>query len=174
MTNFKQKLSTVKAFIFDFDGVLSSSVIALSPDGEPLRTANFKDGYAIQYAVKKGFIFAIISGGKSEAVRIRFSALGIKDLYFSSKDKTIYLKELLEKYNLHADEVLYMGDDIPDYEVMKMVGVPVCPADAVPEIKEAACYISPVKGGEGCARDVIEQVLKAQNKWMEGKEALGW
>ncbi len=84
------------------------------------------------------------------------------------------MKELLEKYNLHADEVLYMGDDIPDYEVMKMVGVPVCPADAVPEIKEAACYISPVKGGEGCARDVIEQVLKAQNKWMEGKEALGW
>ncbi len=174
MTNFKQKLSTIKAFVFDIDGVLSSSMVPLYPNGEPMRTANIKDGYAIQFAIKKGFIVAIISGAKTEAIKVRFSGLGIKDLYLAAKDKTICLKELLENNNLHADEVLYMGDDIPDYEVMKMVGVPVCPADAVPEIKSVSCYISHAKGGEGCARDVIEQVLKAQNKWMDGKEAFGW
>lgn len=172
--NFKQKLSSIKAFVFDVDGVLSSSIIPLFPDGEPMRTANIKDGYAIQLAIKKGFIVGIISGARTEAIRARFAALGIKDIYLAARNKPGCLKEFLENNKLNAEDVLYMGDDIPDYEVMKMVGVPVCPADAASDIKNISCYVSHVKGGEGCARDVVEQVMKAQDKWMNCPEAFGW
>ena len=172
--NFKQKLTSIKAFVFDIDGVLSSSYVPLGFDGEPMRTANLKDGYAIQYAIKKGFIVGIISGAQTEAVRVRFSYLGIKDIYLAACNKMICLKDFLKKHNLNAEDVLYMGDDIPDYEVMQTVGVAVCPADAVPEIKEISCYISHKKGGEGCARDVIEQAMRAQDKWMDCPEAFCW
>lgn len=172
--NFKQKLSAIKAFVFDVDGVLSPGTIPLHPSGEPMRMANIKDGYAIQLAVKKGFVVGIITGADTEAIRIRFEKLGVKDIYLSASDKTVYLEDFLKKNNLDPENVLYMGDDIPDYEVMKIVGTAVCPADAVSEIKNISCYISPIEGGGGCARDVIEQTMKVQNKWMDGKEAFGW
>ena len=174
MPNFKELLPKVKAMVFDVDGVLSTSAIPLHPSGEPMRVINTKDGYALSLAVKKGFPMAIITGAKTEAVRIRFEDLGIKDVHIRVGRKTEKLLEFLAKYNLKAEEVLYMGDDIPDYEVMKMVGIPVCPADAAPEIKEISLYISDKNGGDGCGRDVIEQVLKAQGLWMNGSEAFGW
>jgi 3-deoxy-D-manno-octulosonate 8-phosphate phosphatase (KDO 8-P phosphatase) len=172
--NFKQKLSTVKALIFDVDGVLSPDMIPMHPNGEPMRMANVKDGYAMQLAVKKGFIIGIITGGRTESVRMRYENLGVKNVYMGASVKMESFHDFLQKNNLTAADILYMGDDIPDYEVMKVVGTPVCPRDAMTEIKEISCYISPFKGGEGCARDVIEQVMKAQHKWMDGKEAFGW
>ena len=172
--NFKENLNKIKAFVFDVDGVLSATTVPLHPSGEPMRMVNIKDGYAMQYAVKKGYILAIITGGKTEAVRKRFVGLGIKDVYMSSAVKIKDFKNFLEKNNLSADEVMYMGDDIPDYEVMKACGFPCCPADAASEIKEISCYVSDKKAGEGCGRDVIEQVMKAQGKWMDDNVAFGW
>ncbi|SFD86582.1 KdsC family phosphatase [Thermophagus xiamenensis] len=171
MTNFKEDLMKVKAFAFDVDGVLSSQVIPLHPTGEPMRTANIKDGFAIQLAVKLGYQVAIITGGKTEAVRKRYINLGVQDVYMGSSDKIIDFKSWISKHNLNPDNILYMGDDLPDFPVMEKVGVPVCPADAVEEIKSLCKYISHLKGGEGCARDVIEQVLRAHGKW--GKD-LTW
>ena len=150
MSSINYDLSKIKAFVFDVDGVLSCDVIPLHPNGDPMRTVNIKDGYALQLAVKKGYHVAIITGGYTEAVQIRFSRLGIT-----------------------PEEVMYAGDDIPDYEVMTMVGLPVAPADAAPEIKRIAKYISHKNGGAGVARDVIEQVMRAQGHWM-GDEAFGW
>lgn len=166
-------LKKIKALVFDVDGVLSADMIPLHPSGEPMRMVNIKDGYALQLAVKRGFEVAIITGGNTEAVRIRFAGLGIRHLYLGAKHKQEQLNHFLETTGLDASEVLYMGDDIPDYKVMKMVGLPVCPADAAAEIKAISTYISPVKGGRGCGRDVIEQVMKAHNKWMDD-EAFGW
>ena len=168
------KEAQIKALFFDVDGVLSAETIFLHPDGEPMRSVNIKDGYALQLAVKCGLHVAIITGGKTEAVRKRYEGLGIKDVYLGAAVKTREYKELLEKYNLKPEEVLYMGDDIPDYEVMQLVGLPCCPADAAPEIKAISKYISHRQGGYGCGRDVIEQVLKAQGKWMAGQAAFGW
>lgn len=167
-------LKKIKALFFDVDGVLSGSTILLSPDGEPMRTVNIKDGYALQLAVKCGLHIAIITGGSTRAVRLRYESLGIKDIYLGSAVKTKQYNELLEKYSLKPEEVLYMGDDIPDYEVLRLVGLPCCPADAAPEIKAVCRYISHKKSGEGCGRDVIEQVLKAQGKWMTDAKAFGW
>ncbi|GHT32733.1 hydrolase [Bacteroidia bacterium] len=172
--NFREKLKTIRAFVFDVDGVLSRNDISLSTDGEPMRTANIKDGYAMQLAVKKGYILAIITGAKTENIRVRYERLGLKDIYLAASHKITYLNDFLQKHNLNAENVLYMGDDIPDYEVMSAVGVAVCPSDAAEEIKAIACYVSPVEGGKGCARDVIEQTLKAQGKWFDGREAFGW
>jgi len=160
--------------VFDVDGVLSDSTIAMDEEGQPLRTLNVKDGYAIQLAVKRGLIIAIISGGRSKAVERRYDYLGVKYVYMGSSYKAVDLKDLMQKTGISFDEMLYMGDDIPDYEVMRLVGCPVCPADAALEIKEISKYISPNKGGRGAARDVIEQVLKAQGKWMSDKVAFGW
>lgn len=167
-------LKKIKAVVFDVDGVLSNDVVYLHPSGEPMRSANIKDGYALQLAVKSGLIVSIITGGKTEAVRIRYEALGIKDVYMGAAVKIKEYTHLLEKYGLNHEEVLYMGDDIPDYEVMKACGLPCCPCDAAPEIKEVAKYISHRKGGEGCGRDVVEQVLRAQGKWMANEKAFGW
>ncbi|MBO7316541.1 MAG: HAD hydrolase family protein [Paludibacteraceae bacterium] len=172
--NVKEKMAKIKAFAFDVDGVLSANTIPLFPDGEPMRMINIKDGYAIHQAVLKGFPIAIISGGKTNAIRVRFESLGIKDIYLGSRFKTNEFADFLEKYDLQPSDVLFMGDDIPDFEVMKMVGIAACPCDAAPEIKEISAYISNKKGGEGCGRDVIEQVLKAQDKWMCDKESFGW
>ncbi|HRS67643.1 MAG TPA: HAD hydrolase family protein [Paludibacteraceae bacterium] len=172
--NFKQALTQVKAFAFDVDGVLSATCIPLAANGDPMRMINIKDGYALHLAAKKGYPIAIITGGNTEAIRIRFSSLGIQDIYLASHYKVTDFNDFLAKYNLKAEEVMYMGDDIPDYEVMKLSGIPVCPADAAPEIKAISCYVSDKNGGQGCGRDVIEQVLKAQDHWMNGQEAFGW
>lgn len=167
-------LKKIKALVFDIDGVLSGETIPMSSDGEPMRTVNIKDGYAIQLAAKSGLIVAIITGGKSEAILRRYQALGVRDIYMGASVKTVEFAHLTEKYGLKAEDVLYMGDDIPDFEVMRLCGLPCCPADAAPEIKEIACYISHRNGGYGCGRDVIEQVLKAQDKWMSHSHAFGW
>lgn len=167
-------LTKIRAIFFDVDGVLSSETINLHPSGEPMRSVNIKDGYAIQHAAKSGFLIAIITGGKTEAVYKRFAGLGLTEIYLGASVKIHTYEELCKKYNLLDEEVMYMGDDIPDYEVMRRCGCPVCPADACHEIQSISRYISPRKGGEGCARDVIEQVLVAQNKWMHNDEAFGW
>ena len=167
-------LKKIRALVFDVDGVLSANTITLHPNGEPMRTVNIKDGYAIQLAVKCGLIIAIITGGKTESVRKRYEGLGVKDIYMCAAVKTKEFADLVDKYGLKKEEILYMGDDIPDFEVLSMSGLPCCPADAALEIKEVCRYISHVDGGYGCGRDVIEQVLKAQGKWMTNEEAFGW
>ena len=171
--SFKEDLKNVKAFVFDVDGVFTNSNIYLHPSGELMRSMNIKDGYAIQYAIKKGYPVAIITGGNSESVRERFVNLGVTDIYLKSHSKLDDFEDFLFKYDLSADEILYMGDDIPDYHVMTKVGLPTCPANAAEEIKEISRYISDRNGGEGCVRDVIEQVLKLQGKWLN-EDAYNW
>ncbi|MGL4291982.1 MAG: KdsC family phosphatase [Bacteroidales bacterium] len=166
-------LTKIKGLVFDVDGVLSSDMIPLHPNGEPMRMINIKDGYALQLAVKQGFEVAIITGGNTEAVYKRFAALGIQHLYLGAKIKKVQFAHFLEQTGLDASQVMYMGDDIPDYEVMSHVGLAACPADAAAEIKQISTYISPKEGGKGCARDVIEQIMKAHSKWMDG-QAFGW
>ena len=173
MSSINYDLNKIKAFVFDVDGVLSCDVIPLHPNGDPMRTVNIKDGYALQLAVKKGYQVAIITGGYTEAVKIRFSRLGITHIYMKSAVKIHDYQDFLAKTGLQPEEVMYAGDDIPDYEVMKLGGLPVAPADAAPEIKRIAKYISHKNGGEGVARDIIEQTMKAQGVWM-GDEAFGW
>lgn len=167
-------LSKIKAIVFDVDGVLSTSTIPMDNDGQPIRSLNIKDGYAVQLAVKKGLNIAIITGGKTEQIRRRYESLGVKHIYIGSSVKMKDYEDLLQKTGVTDDEVLYMGDDIPDYEIMLRVGLPCCPADAAPEIKAISKYVSPCMGGYGCGRDVIEQVLKAHGKWMDDKIAFGW
>ncbi len=162
--NFKQKLRNINTFIFDVDGVLTNGTL-LVLQGELHRIMNIKDGYALKEAVNSGYNVIIISGGKSESVRKRLSDLGIKNIYLGVEDKRAKLAEIVEEFKINIEQTLYMGDDLPDYEVMQVCGVPCCPADAVSEIKNLSLYVSSQKGGEGCARDVIEQVLRLQNKW---------
>ena len=164
MKNFKERLKNVRCHIFDIDGVLTNGSLVVMP-GELHRIMNIRDGFALKEAVTQGLHVAIISGGKSESVRTRLQNLGIKDIYLGVEDKMDRYDELKIMYDLNDDEILYMGDDIPDYTVMQKAGLPCCPPDAVPEIRNLCIYVSPVKGGEGCVRDVTEQVLKAQDKW---------
>ena len=173
MSSINYDLRKIKAFVFDVDGVLSCDVIPLHPNGDPMRTVNIKDGYALQLAVTNGYEVAIITGGYTEAVQIRFSRLGIQHIYMRSAVKVHDFKDFMEKTGLSPEQIMYAGDDIPDYEVMTRVGLPVAPADAAPEIKEIAKYISSRRGGEGVARDVIEQTMRAQGHWF-GEEAFGW
>lgn len=173
MNNFKEQLRGIKAFVFDIDGVLSTQTIALSVWGVPLRTVNLRDGYAIQLAVKKGYYVGVISGARSKEYIKRLKILGVSDIYLNSRQKTGSMKELAQRWKIDFSSILYMGDDIPDFEVMKMVGLPACPADADSEIKQISMYISDKRGGEGCVRDVIEQTLRLHNKWMD-HEAFSW
>jgi len=173
MSNFKEELSKVKAFVFDVDGVLSNAKIYLHPGNDLMRSMNIKDGYAIQYAHRKGYPICIITGGNSKAVEERFRNLGVTDIYLKSRNKMDNLEDFLSKYEFGAENILYMGDDLPDYLVMKKVGFPTCPSDAAEEIKSISNYISDIPGGEGCVRDVIEQVLRLQGKWMEA-DAFTW
>jgi 3-deoxy-D-manno-octulosonate 8-phosphate phosphatase (KDO 8-P phosphatase) len=164
--NFKAKLKDINTFIFDVDGVFTNNIIFLSSDGEPLRTANVRDGYTVQLAVKMGLRIVILSGGKGEATRKRFEGLGVKDIYLGAGTKIDVLNQFIEENNLAKEDICYMGDDIPDYAVMQKAGLATCPSDAAPEIKSIAHYVSPFKGGEGCVRDVLEQALKMKGMWM--------
>jgi 3-deoxy-D-manno-octulosonate 8-phosphate phosphatase (KDO 8-P phosphatase) len=173
MGNFKEDLGRIKAFVFDIDGVLSTQTIAMNSFGVPTRTVNFRDGYALQLAVKKGYLVAVISGSNSKEYIKRMKNLGVKDVHLNSRSKMEQFRSFLRKYSLDSENVLFMGDDIPDYEVMKYAGIPVCPSDADSEIKKISVYVSDRKGGEGCVRDIIEQVLRLHNKWMDD-EAFKW
>jgi 3-deoxy-D-manno-octulosonate 8-phosphate phosphatase (KDO 8-P phosphatase) len=173
MANFKEELGKVKAFVFDIDGVLSLQTISLNAFGVPNRTVNLRDGYAIQLAVKKGYKVGIISGSNSKEYLRRLKLLGVREIYLNSKSKMEHYSAFRKKFRLDDSEVLFMGDDIPDFEVMKHAGIPVCPSDADSEIKQVALYISDKKGGEGCVRDVIEQVLRLHDNWMDS-DAFKW
>ncbi|MCD6112449.1 MAG: HAD-IIIA family hydrolase [Bacteroidales bacterium] len=167
MTNYKSLLNNINTFIFDYDGVLTDGKIYLTQDGELQRTVNVRDGYIMQLAAKKGYNIAIITGGKSMSVFHRFHNLGINDVFLGVRDKYQVYKNYISENNINPENVLYMGDDIPDFEVMNNVGMPTCPADAVEEIKSISKYISDINGGDGCVRDIIEQVLKVQGRWMK-------
>jgi 3-deoxy-D-manno-octulosonate 8-phosphate phosphatase (KDO 8-P phosphatase) len=170
--NFKELLADVKAFVFDVDGVFTDGTVILHSSGELLRTSNTRDGYAVHVAVERGFPIAIISGGKSEAVRQRFKGLGVTDIYLGATDKVDALEDFRFKYGIELSQILYMGDDLPDYEVLQKVGIPTCPLDAAPEIKQISAYISSYAGGKGCVRDVIEQVLRLNGKWGSSSNGL--
>ena len=167
-------LNKIKAIVFDVDGVLSAETITMASTGEPLRTVNIKDGYAIQLAMKLGLRIAIMTGGNTEAIRKRYEGLGVKDVYMGCAVKIETYERFLAKYSLRDENILYVGDDIPDYEIMSRVGCPCCPFDACNEIRNISLYVSNRKGGYGCGRDVIEQVLKAQGIWMADNRAFGW
>lgn len=167
-------LKKIRTIIFDIDGVLSAETIPLGEDGQPRRTVNIKDGYAIQLAMKMGLRIAVITGCKIEAVGVRYRGLGMEDIYLGSAVKVKTYEDYIAKYGFYDDEVMYMGDDIPDLEIMRRVGCPVCPKDACHEVKEASIYVSDMKGGYGCGRDVIEQTLKAQGHWLKDERAFGW
>jgi 3-deoxy-D-manno-octulosonate 8-phosphate phosphatase (KDO 8-P phosphatase) len=163
--NVLQLFAPIRVFVFDVDGVLTDGSLLATEEGHLLRRMSIKDGYALQLAIKKGYKVWIISGGKSEAVRARLNKLGITDVHIGIESKKEMLQEIVEASDTDYSHILYMGDDIPDYACMKICGLPCCPNDAVPEIREISKYISPVKGGDGCVRDVIEKVLKLNGHW---------
>lgn len=167
-------LKKVKAIIFDVDGVLSRQTITLASSGEPLRTVNIKDGYAIQLAQKLGLRIAILTGGNTQAIRIRYENLGVEDVYMGCAVKITTYEEFKTKYSLDDEEIVYVGDDIPDYEVMLRCGCPCCPADACSDIKAISTYVSSRNGGDGVGRDIVEQVLRAQGLWLNDAKAFGW
>lgn len=163
--NYKTKLSRIKALAFDVDGVFTDGTVQLLPGHEPIRTFHSKDGYAIQVAARQGFLLAVITGGKSETVKERLKTLGVQDVWLGARHKIEAYEEWLAMYDLRDEEVLYMGDDLPDTEVLQRAGLSCCPHDSAPEIRAIVDYISPIDGGKGCVREVIEQVLRAQGKW---------
>ena len=163
--SYKQIMNAINTFVFDVDGVLTDSSVHITATGDMLRTMNIRDGFAMKAALESGYHVCIISGGNNEGVRIRLRNLGITDIYLASPDKVETFKEYAELYSIKSENVLYMGDDIPDYHVMQLVGLPTCPQDASPEIKAICQYISHKNGGQGAVRDVIEQVMKVQDKW---------
>ncbi len=163
--NIFESFKKIKTFIFDVDGVLTDGNLLVTETGELLRIMNSKDGYAMKHAIEKGYKICIITGGKSNSVVLRLNGLGINDVFYKVEDKVPVLNDYISKNGLNPDEVLYMGDDMPDYEVMQMVGLPTCPQDAVSDIINISTYVSPIKGGEGCVRDVIEKVMKLHDLW---------
>ena len=167
-------LKKIKAIIFDVDGVLSCETITLPAEGVPLRTVNIKDGYAIRLAMKLGLRIVVMTGATVDAIKHRYEGLGMEDIYMSCSVKIKTYESFLQKYGLADENIMYMGDDIPDLEVMRRVGCPVCPKDACPEVREASIYVSHRNGGCGCARDVIEQTLRAQGLWQMNATAFGW
>ena len=171
--SYKKKLSQITTFIFDVDGVLTEGSVILESSGEMVRTMHTRDGYALQHAVKKGYHIVIISGGSSVMVKKRFEGLGIEHIYLRKDHKLPVLNEHLQKHNISINQVLYMGDDIPDLPCLKVVGVSSCPKDASVEVREVCDYISHINGGKGCVRDVLEQTMRIQNKWMDD-DAYTW
>jgi 3-deoxy-D-manno-octulosonate 8-phosphate phosphatase (KDO 8-P phosphatase) len=173
MESFLNKLKEITTLIFDVDGVLTNGSVFVNEDGVQSRAFNIKDGYALQLAVKCGYNVCTVSGSRSKSAVYRLNSLGIKDVYMGIHTKVEKLKIYLEEKSISPENVLYMGDDIPDLEAMQLVGLPVCPADAVEEIKAISKYVSACAGGTGCARDVIEKVLKIQGRWLQ-EEAYSW
>ena len=164
--NVLTKFKPIKTFVFDVDGVLTDGNLLILADGQQARTMNIKDGYALQLAIKKGYRVLVISGGNADAVKARLEKLGVIDVFMNVTNKKEKLTEYAENLQLKWDEILFMGDDIPDHEAMQLVGLPCCPADAAIEIKQVAGYIAPRDGGQGCVRDVIEKVLKLNSHWI--------
>lgn len=173
MANYKDKLHSITTFIFDYDGVITDGTLFPSADGEMMRAANVKDGYALQFAIKKGYRIAIISGGKSKTMEERMRALKIEDVFLGVSNKRETFDAYVKEHHLKMNEILYMGDDIPDYQLLKIVGVATCPSDAAEEIIEIVDYVSHKPGGKGAVRDIIRQVMKLQNKWLDD-EAFHW
>jgi len=171
--SYKERLNEITTLIFDVDGVFTDGMVLVMPDGQFVRRMNSKDSYALQFAVKKGLRIAIITGGNSIAVRDGLHSLGVKHIFLQSRNKEQVFDTFVENQGITASEVLYMGDDIPDYRVMEKCGLATCPADAAEEIKSISDYVSVKKGGHGCVRDVIEQTLKVQGKWFD-EDALEW
>ena len=171
--NYKAKLHEIKAFVFDYDGVISDGNIWSANDTIIVRSGNVKDGYAMQYALRKGYLIAILSGGSGDSIRSRMKMLGVEDVYLGSHRKKEIFEDFLKDKQLLPEQVLYVGDDIPNYDVMRLAGVSACPADAAEEIKAVADYISHKNGGCGCVRDVIEQVLRLQGQWFH-EDAKAW
>lgn len=173
MTNYRERLKNITTFIFDYDGVLTDGSVIMLPDGDGVRRSNVKDGYALNFAVKNGYRVVIISGGKSLSMQKRMDALKITDVFLGVTYKLDVFEEYCDVNELNPDEIVYMGDDIPDYQVMQRVGIACCPADADVEIQKISHYISTHNGGSGCVRDIIEQVMRVQGKWMN-ESAFKW
>lgn len=165
MQNFKEKLNKITTFIFDIDGVFTDNKVLVMENGEVIRNVHSKDGYAVQLAIKKNYRLVILSGGNNVAVKNLLSKAGVQYLFINQHDKLQCYKDFIYENNLIDEEVMYMGDDLPDYEVMSRVGVPACPNDSATEIKSISIYISPKNGGQGCVRDIIEQVMRVQGTW---------
>lgn len=165
MGNFKEDIAKVRLIVLDVDGVMTDGGITVTPEGEFIRKFHAKDGYALSYALRRGYEIAIITGGRGRSLEVRLNMLGVKHIYSNCMHKIEALHDLMQKVGVTPEEVLYMGDDIPDIEPMQQVGMPVCPADAATEVIEASRYVSQFKGGEGCVRDVVEQVMRARGDW---------
>ena len=172
MGNFKEDIARVKAFVFDVDGVMTDGGIIPTPDGDFIRRYYAKDGYAMAYAIREGYKICVISGGRGEMLRRRLEMLGVERMYLNCMDKITDIKEFMADYELAAEEVIYMGDDIPDLECMRLVGIPVCPADACMEVIEASRYVSEYNGGHGAVRDIVEQVLRVQGRWAKNLQGV--
>ncbi|MDE6139399.1 MAG: HAD-IIIA family hydrolase [Alistipes sp.] len=172
MGNFKEDIARVKAFVFDVDGVMTDGGIIPTPDGDFIRRYHAKDGYAVAYAIKLGYKICIISGGRGEMLRRRLEMLGISRMYLNCMNKIAAIDEFIAENELDPAEVIYMGDDIPDLDCMRRVGIPVCPADACSEVIEASRYVSEYDGGHGAVRDIVEQVLRAQGVWARSSEGV--
>jgi 3-deoxy-D-manno-octulosonate 8-phosphate phosphatase (KDO 8-P phosphatase) len=173
MVNYKELLKHINTFVFDYDGVLTDGMVIMTSQGEGHRMSSVKDGYALQLAVKLNYNVAVISGAVSKSLAHRLNALKVRDVFMGIENKTECLNHYMGIKGVNYSQVLYMGDDIPDYDVMLHAGVSACPSDAAEEIKKISKYISHFPGGKGCVRDVIEQVLKVQGKWMKA-EAFSW
>lgn len=165
--NVLELFKPINTFVFDVDGVLTDGTLLVLPEGVMARRMNIKDGYALQLAVKKGYHVVIISGGVSAEVQERLNKLGVTHVFMQVHDKVAVLNDFMQQHHLSKEQVLFMGDDMPDAPALRLVGLPTCPADAATDIKAIAQYISPVIGGAGCARDVIEKVMKLQGNWNE-------
>ena len=172
MGNFKEEIARVKAFVFDVDGVMTDGGIIPTPDGDFIRRYYAKDGYAMAYAIREGYKICVISGGRGEMLRRRLEMLGVERMYLNCMDKIMAIKEFMSDNGLAAEEVIYMGDDIPDLECMRVVGIPVCPADACMEVIEASRYVSEYNGGYGAVRDIVEQVLRVQGRWAKNMQGV--
>lgn len=173
MNDLKDLLSEITTFIFDYDGVMTDGTVYMDSHGDPLRTSNVKDGYAIQLARKLGYNVAVISGAIYTNITTRMNSLGVEDVFTAVPNKVVKLEEYMHQKNLKSNQIVFVGDDIPDIKVMRMVGVPACPADAADEVKQVSVYVSDRPGGRGCVRDIIEKTLKVQGKWMTA-EAYSW
>lgn len=174
MSGINYDLKLIRGLAFDVDGVLSPSTIPMNDEGVPLRMVNIKDGYALQLAVKKGLKITIITGGNTNNVKLRYGALGISDIYIGQSHKIDTFRQWMGNNKLDPSEVIYMGDDIPDLQCLRAAGLACCPHDACGEVRMTSRYISPIIGGYGCVRDVLEQVLKAQGLWLSDAKAFGW